>query len=103
MITVHQMSTRVPAQADPLDGPLNYTLSAKDLTLRRLVFLWGYQVIHKSFEQAARLDHAAGPAEEAELARVLRWSRGRFVPLNDSLGDPEFARTRGEVESRTGS
>jgi hypothetical protein len=103
VLTVHQFSTRVPGQTDSVEASLNYTLSAKDLSLRRLVVLWGYEVVHRSFERAGRLHHSLGSAEEAELARVLRWSRGRFVRLDESAGDRALARDLPPITGRPGS
>jgi len=49
------------------------------------------------------MNHAFGPRDEAELAGIVRWSHGRFVPLKESVGDPAFARLRETVAIRAGS
>jgi hypothetical protein len=103
VVTVHQSTARLPCETDPVVATVNYTLSVVDLTLRRLLPGWGYLSIHKAFERAGRLDHAFGPKEEKELGAVLRWSHGRFVPVNESAGDPVFARARETTAGRAGS
>jgi len=103
VVAVHHFGAQVPGVADPVNAGVNYTLSIRDLSLERLALLTGYLVLHKSFERAGRLDHAVGPAEEAELSRVVRWSNGKFVQLAESSQAPVFARSGGFPPARAGS
>jgi hypothetical protein len=103
VVTVHQGGTRIPGEADPVDAGLNYTLSAADLQLKQLEVLWGYLKVHKAFEAVGRLKHGFQPGEEDELSRIVRWSRGRFVPLKEAAEDTAFARMRTPPSGRVGS
>jgi hypothetical protein len=40
-----------------------------------------FETLHREFERIGTLDHPFGPADEASLFPVRRWSRGRFEPL----------------------
>ncbi len=103
LVSVFQTSTNVPGEARLMEGAINYTLSVEDLSFRGVLPGWSYLAIHKAFERAGRVDHAFGPRDEAELAGIVRWSHGRFVPLRASAGDPVFARTRETPAGRAGS
>ena len=103
VVTVFQTSANVPGEATTLEGTINYTLSVGDLSFRSLLPGWSYLAIHKTYERTGRMNHAFGPKDEADLAGVVRWSRGRFVPLKESVGDQAFARARETAASRAGS
>lgn len=102
-VTVSQASANVPGEAKPIDGTINYTLSATDLSLRAVLPGWGYLSIHRTFERAGRMSHAFGPRDEAALGAVVRWNQGRFVPLGARAQDPALARQRETPPGRTGS
>jgi hypothetical protein len=103
VVTVFQTSSSVPGEARALEGTVNYMLSMADLSLTRLLPGWSYLAIHKTYERAGRMNHAFGPKDEADLAHVVRWSRGRFAPLKESAGDPVFARVRETAAIQAGS
>jgi len=84
VVTVSQLNSRVPGETIPLEGSITYTVSVHDLVLRHFLPGWSFLSIHNAFRRSGRLDHAYGPRDEAELAGVLRWSHGRFVPLKDA-------------------
>ena len=103
VITVNQMGTKIPGESEPVSGTLNYTLSVEDLQLRAFLPGWGFLAIHKEFHRAGRLNHAFGPAEEAELKGILRWDGTRFVPLSESRRELLFARDRKPPSGRSRS
>ncbi len=103
VVTVFQISANVPGEEKALEATVNYTLSLGDLSFRSLLPGWSYLAIHKTYERAGRMNHAFGPKDEAELAGIVRWSRGRFVPLRESAGDLAFARVPETAFSRAGS
>jgi hypothetical protein len=103
VVTVQQTSANVPGEAKALDGTVNYTLSLGDLSFRSLLPGWSYLAIHKTFERAGRMNHAFGANDEADLARIVRWSHGRFVPLTEAAKDSAFATVGGKTATRAGS
>ncbi len=103
VVSVRQASGLVPGETIPADGSITYTLSAETLGLRQFLPGWGFLSIHNAFQRARRLNHPFGAKDEAELAGIVRWRGGRFVPLRKSLGEPAFARAREAAGSRAGS
>jgi hypothetical protein len=103
VLTVHQIHTRFPGEAEIRTATINYTLSAADLTLRRLEVSGAYRAIHRMFEKVGRLDHPMGPEEEKALAAVVRWNGSRFVPLAQRLDESRVAPERRTPPGPAGS
>ena len=103
VVTVFQTSANVPGEARVLEGTVNYTLSLGNLSFRRLLPGWSYLAVHKTYERAGRMNHPFGPKDEADLARIVRWSHGRFLPLREATEEPAFATVARKTTTRAGS